>query len=220
MGTANTISQRIKMARLQLGYSRKAFSLQCNIPTPTLQAWESARYPITTKGLTRYINALLSAGLKCSHSWLLHGTPPAPRLLINKINPANESTIEKTQQIENQLLTQSKLLQEINFFESLYKDIVVTLIKNDTMLPFYKSGDYVGGRKLNDLPPSHQSEHAYIIKLTTGEILVRFVIKGDKKNTYHLFISNIHMPINKPWLYNQSIDYLAPILWHRKYPFY
>ena len=87
------------------------------------------------------------------------------------------------------------------------------------MLPLYHIGDYVGGHKLKILPHNHKNQQAYIIKLTTGATLIRFIRHGLQKNTYDLFVSNTDSSIEKPFLYNQSIKFFAPIIWHRRYLF-
>lgn len=209
------VSKRIKMARLQLGLTRKQFSSCSNIPPPTLQAWETGRYSMTEKGLSRYIRALKLAGLNCSPSWLLYGKLPAPYLLQNQPNENNNETT-----LTKQMNAQENVFKEIHFFETLYDNSIVMLVQDETMQPFFNVGDYVGGLKTKQLPANYTSNTPCIVKLINNDILIRYVQYTNKKNSYNLFISNIHFPIIAPVLYAQTVEYFAAVTWHRRYPFY
>ena len=149
MGSINPISKRIKMARLQLGYSRKEFATNYGIPSATLQAWETARYPITTKGLQRYINALSTAGLTCTQPWILYGTPPAPNLILEKARDIVIDTFSES--VENvqdgmdiaicSLNTKTKELQYAGANNPLW-----IIRKNSDVIEEYKANKYHIGK--------------------------------------------------------------------------
>lgn len=197
-----TIGERLKSVRMQLGFSRREFADKCGFSAATLQAWEDGRYPVPQKSMVKYVKTLLDCGLVTSPEWFMRGEglPPRP---INKLSL--DSLAEK-----------DAILREINFFETENKNPIITVISDESMLPFFAIGDYVGGK----LVPVDYAERYIntfcIIELLTGETLVRKLRPGSETGKFNLISTNLDTCTPSAFLLNCQIVQLAQVIWHRK----
>lgn len=196
---------------MQLGFSRRQFAEQFEFSSATLQAWEDGKYPVPHKSILRYVNALLGAGLVTSLEWFTQGTglPPRPKEILCR-DPVTNDTIRCS------LPEKEAIHREISFFEKLNHNSIVVAIPDDTMLPFFQAGDYVGGNVL----PGEQAKKCIgsfcIVTTSTGETLVRKIKYGSKEGSYHLVSTNLDSNIDSAQVLNCSIEKIAQVVWHRK----
>lgn len=211
MRLENKLAKRIKLAQSMTGYTtRKAFSSKFDISPSTLEAWERGKNPLTLKGAQRIINALRSVGVYCSEEWLMEGKGFSPRPLKElseelNINSDSLSMLEKNLNIAKELST----------FTTLNEGAMVTLVRDDAMLPFYENGDYVGGIKLKGAAIQKALNKRCIIELPNEKVTVRELREGADIFHYNLSTTNLKtkkMPMTQ---YNVEITSAAPIIWHR-----
>jgi len=208
------IAERLKAARSLAGYgNRKDFCSQFDIPYDTLDAWERGKNPLTLKGAKRIVDALKSVGICCSEDWLMHGKGFFPRPLkevIPHISIDSSNTLNLFEQYLN-------LAAEISTFITLNEDSIITIIKDETMLPFYEKGNYVGGLKLQRKDLRKAINKRCIIEFLDGQITVGQLLKLNA-SSYKVRALNknvdIEHVIEKPSL---EIASVAPVLWHRTF---
>lgn len=187
---------------MQLGFSRREFAGKCGFSAATLQAWEDGRYPVPKRSIVKYVQTLFDCGLITSPEWFLSGDglPPRP------ISAYSHSSIAE----------KDAILREINFFESENKNPIITVISDDSMLPFFAIGDYVGGKLVSADYAERLIGTFCIIKLVTGETLVRKLRPGSEEGRFNLISTNLETNIPSSFLLNCEIHQLAQVIWHRK----
>ncbi|MDP1604284.1 MAG: helix-turn-helix domain-containing protein [Legionella sp.] len=196
------IGARIKSARMQLGYSRKKFAEKYHFSSATLQAWEDGKYTVPLKGILKYIHALDEAGLVSSVDWFIHGVgvSPRPKVLIKQVAP----------------IVQPLNIEENSFFEQSNQNSILVSITDDTMIPFFKPGDFVGGYFIPiDRVDEYIGSYCIVI-IATGEILVRKLKYGSKAGFFTLVSTNLDSVVDTAFLTNCDIQKIAPVTWHRK----
>lgn len=193
---------------MQLGYSRKKFAEEFHFSSATLQAWEDGKYTVPLKGILKYVHALAEAGLVSSADWFLHGVGISPR---PKTQFAEQSTENNQPDSGKQFIN-----EEINCFEQPNQDSIIVSITDDTMLPFFKPGDFVGGHFLSKERIEQHIGSFCIVIIATGEILVRKLKYGSKEGYFTLVSTNLDSDINTAFLTNCDLQKIAPISWHRK----
>lgn len=214
VNTRKKISQRIKAARSIAGYSeRKTFCNKFSFPLATLEAWERGKNPLTQKGAKRLVDILREVGIYCSEEWLREGKgiSPCPFKEISeeiKVNP-----FEPVIALEKNL----KVAREVSTFITLNEGAVVTIVKDDAMLPFYEEGDYVGGIKYRGASLEEAINKKCIVELSNGKMLVRQLYRGTDHETYS--IGAINLNTKKALLTEHMVKIIsaAPILWHRSF---
>ena len=212
--TAHSRARRLKMIRLLGGFTQKEFSDKFKININTLQAWESEKTTLTSKGAVKVVDALDNTDLICTVEWLLEGaggSVTTKTLLIN----SNDETLNAPPPLENNWNTENNLQQEITTFKQLSADCFVTLIADDSMEPFYKVGDYVGGIFVDKRHYDKYINENCIIVYNKNNY-IRKLYKNHKTGNYSISSTNPKTCIADPVLFNIKIDKLAPIIWHRK----
>ncbi|MFT4060382.1 MAG: helix-turn-helix transcriptional regulator [Legionella sp.] len=196
------VGERLKSVRMQLGFSRREFADKCGFSAATLQAWEDGRYPVPQKSMVKYVKTLFDCGLITSPEWFIkgEGLPPRP---VNKLSL--DSIAEK-----------DAILREINFFETENKNPIITVITDDSMLPFFSIGDYVGGKLISGDYAERYIDTFCIIHLASGETLVRKLRPGSEEGHFNLISTNLDTNAPSAFLLNCEIVQLAQVIWHRK----
>jgi hypothetical protein len=209
-------AERLKAARSFAGYgNRKDFCSQFNIPYDTLDAWERGKNPLTLKGAKRIVDVLKSAGVYCSEEWLMEGQGISPR-------PLEEVNSSITINFSDSLTLFEKninLATEISTFTTLNKNSIVTIVKDEAMLPFYKKGDYVGGVRLKGDDLSKAINKRCIVEFLDGQITVRHLQKANTPFFYKVCALNKN--VDEKLASEESfleVASAAPILWHRTFP--
>lgn len=208
-----TTGDRIKSARMQLGYSRSAFENEFGISAATLQAWECNKYEITPKGIDRLVKALYKAGLATTTEWFMQGAGIPPRFIDNSSNILLQ---QKNTEFDPELTEDEIILKEVTFFEKTNPNPMIVVISDDTMEPFFSIGDYVGGNLIPGKFARRYVGSLCIVELKNKEIYIRMVKFGTKPNLYNLVCVNLHSSSEDCFLMDKEIISLAQIVWHRK----
>jgi transcriptional regulator with XRE-family HTH domain len=212
MNDRKEVAERLKVARSLAGYgNRKNFCAQFDISYDTLDAWERGKNPLTSKGAKRIVEILKSAEIYCSEDWLMTGEGLSPRPLKEIIPEGLKGSSASLTLFEKNLT----LVMEISTFTTLNKDSIITLIKDDTMLPFYEKGDHVGGTRIRGDDFKKAILRRCIVEFVGGEIAVGQLKKTS--SSYEVY------PVNKeasatPLVESSiKISSVAPIVWHRTF---
>lgn len=196
------VGERLKSVRMQLGFSRREFADKCGFSAATLQAWEDGRYPIPKKSMVKYVKTLFDCGLITSPEWFMRGEGLSPR-------PINKLSISS-------IAEKDTILREINFFETENKNPIITMMLDNSMWPFFGEGDYVGGKLVSVDYAEKYIGTFCIVKLVTGETLVRKLRPGAEEGRFNLISTNLDTNASHAFLLNCEIQELAQVIWHRK----
>lgn len=200
------VGDRIRSARMQLGYSRKKFAEKYNFSSATLQAWEDGRYMVPLKGIVKYVRALGEAGLVSSADWFLHGVGVSPRPKDNLAHLSHSNGVSHP----------SANNEDTSFFENSSQNSILVSITDDTMVPFFDPGDFVGGYFITKDNVNQYIGSFCIAIIATGEILVRKLKYGSKAGCFTLVSTNLDSDVDTAFLTNCDLQKIAPITWHRK----
>jgi transcriptional regulator with XRE-family HTH domain len=210
--------ERLRRARILAGIStRREFEKKYQVSANTLQGWEQGKNPLSKKGAKRIIEALKLEGLLCSMEWLMDGKgmPPRPFEMLNSDASAARD-IESAITSVN-LNEETAIYQELQVFKSHNPNPIIITVSDDSMNPYYHTGDYIGGTRLTnaeDIAP--YLGRACIVELSDHTIVPRYLHEGSEEGTYTLSCTN-HQSRNSPLtVFNTTILSAAPILWHRR----
>lgn len=209
------IADRLKVARSIAGYSnRKDFCSHFDIPYDTLDAWERGKNPLTLKGAKRIINILKSVGIYCSEDWLIKGEGLSPRPL-KEITPDIEINLSNSLNLFEKNIN---LVTEISTFTTLNKDSIITIIRDESMLPFYEKGDYVGGVRLRGDDIVHALNKRCIVEFLDEQLTVGQLQQSDD-SYFHIvdFLKKKRYKNSEKERVASEIVSVAPILWHRTF---
>lgn len=203
-------SERVKTARLLTALSRKDFCDKHKININTLQSLELGRLSLSNKNAILISNALANEGFICSKEWLLSG---------KGFFPTKERDLNLNVHIKNLNINDNDeiaLLREINFFKKNNKDHIVTVITDDGMSPLYQTGDFIGGRKINNKNLKNFINQPAIIEIKNKIFTVRHISFNEEKQIYMLSCINPKAKVKSPIIYLKNIKSLSSIIWIRK----
>lgn len=215
MDSREKIAERLKVARSIAGYgNRKDFCSHFDIPYDTLDAWERGKNPLTLKGAKRIVDVLNSVGIYCSGDWLMKGEGLSPR-------PLKEILPDMGIDLSGSLSLFEKnigLATEVSTFTTLNKDSIITIIRDESMLPFYEKGDYVGGIRLRGHNIINAIGKRCIVEFVDECIIVGQLQQSKKSYSYEVESANKNIT-KKPKMEEHlaEIAAVAPILWHRTF---
>lgn len=217
--TLATPGERLRRARVLAGLTtRREFEKKHHISANTLQGWEQGKNPLSEKGAKRVIEAFTREGLMCSPEWLLHGTgmPPRPfEMLRIGVRPV---TIETPNDIENlNLKEEEAIYKETQLFKELYPNAIVISITDDSMMPYFKEGDYIGGVQVRNDQLHNFTNQLCILELENNLILPRLLQRGSRED--HLYTASCTNPstnVSPLNLIDIKVISAAPIIWHRR----
>lgn len=203
--------ERLKYIRdYMLRVSRSYITEKYHVPQVTLKAWELGTTKISITNLQKCIEIYRSEGLIISQDWVLYGKglEPVSVSVVNNYfsNPSDEEIASEDDEI--------LMLQDLNMFKQNRVNVLTMMVSSDEMRPFYKPGDYIGG-KMRDLALINDlANKDCIVILTSGaQIFRRLFI--NMAGQYNLTCLNPNENTAEPVLFNVEIQKIAPVVWHR-----
>ncbi len=195
----NAPNERLRFLRSLTNLTRKDIAEKYNLPTVTLNKWETGSLSLSDKGIIKCLNIYKCEGVIATEDWIKSGDGPLPYIM-------NSS---------NKLLHQGEYKNfenDINYYKNTYSNCVVFEINGDEMLPTYKSGDIVIGYiYTNDY--KYLNNKICIITLENNEQLLRKLLVVDN-NQYNLHCINPLTTAKESILFNVTILQIAPVIWH------
>lgn len=204
---------RVKRVRNLANLSRKEMCDCESLNVNTYKGWELARYGgLPREGAFKIVERVAREGVLCTVDWLLYGSGSGPQLQLGLSNTSGANI----QQTQEKVLNESQAIQnEIIYFSKQFENTVSLKLSDNSMKPFYQSGDYVAGIKIDPAEFINAVGENCIVGLKSGEVLCRNLRRGYE-NKYQLACLNLETDIDKPVLYDVELMFVAPILWHRK----
>ncbi len=208
----SSFAARLKYARERvLRLPRRHFEEKYSFSAATLKAWENGQIQPTRNSIDRCIEIYKREGLFLDEHWLLtgEGKPPRDSLQLMQLF-SNPTEIEDGEGLDEELC----ILKDVESFKRNNVNSVTLMVSNDDMHPYYKSGDYVGGKLKNGDKLSLFMNKDCIVYLKNGECFFRRVIAGER-GKINLSCLNPLCSSNDPVLYDVIIDKAAPVIFHR-----
>ncbi|MBN8828989.1 MAG: S24/S26 family peptidase [Sphingobacteriia bacterium] len=203
----NTIGDRITYLRdFFLNLNRQEFSKRFNISYRNLTKWESNNFNISDVSLKHLTSIFQANNIIVTEEWIKSGKGDIPKILKIGKPENSENSVKFNDSI--------KALYEAKEFESKYSDTIVTMVSSDAMMPFYQSGDYVGGVKYF-FPNIYDAVNKDCIIVTEDGLKVFRRLVLSKDNKFRLLALNINCQV-EPIIFEPQIKIAAPIIWHRK----
>lgn len=217
--TLTSPGDRLRRARVLAGLTtRREFEKKYHISANTLQGWEQGKNPLSEKGAKRVVEAFNHEGLLCTPEWLLYGTgmPPRPYEMLRV--GVNAPAIDLSSDIDQlNLREEESIYEETQIFKDQYPGSIVICITDDSMLPYYKEGDYIGGVQVINTDFPKFINQLCILELENNLILPRLLQKGSRDDDLYtascINPSSKASPLN---LIDVKIISAAPIIWHRR----
>lgn len=140
-GSAIARGKRLKRIRQLAGLTRDALAAQAGVSKATFSYWENASLSsLSDKGAEKVVKALAKQGISCSLEWLLLGIGHSPQIKGLRLDlPNSDFSAASTPMVNDDLRA------EIDLFQSLHADSIITTIKHAAMSPILAAGDVVGG---------------------------------------------------------------------------
>jgi HTH-type transcriptional regulator, cell division transcriptional repressor len=210
-------ARRLKFLRKMTGLSMKEFAQHCNLGLTTVNYWEQGYSSITERGIKKVTRAMREEGIECSTIWLLSGLGEQPKITdpskLSKINyPTIQPSLQIIQEEKTNRYLHGKIKEEIKVFETSYPDNLIYPINDESMLPLYRKGDIVAGKKLTGKNMELANGIDCIIELEKNKLALRRVRIGHSINTFDLYVMNPEASLEFPPLRNAKILSLAPII--------
>lgn len=198
---------RLKLCRTMLNKTLKELGAAHQVSTGSLSNWESGVSAITEKNVHKIISLLGEEGLICSKDWLLEGTGEPPYLYTS--SPPQKETTEDTFDLTAQFL----FFKEIETFKKNHPHMLLTLVRDDSMLPFLKTGDHVGGPVVKKADYKRLEGSLCIVEVNEGEFFIRqFFIKEQI-----LLLSSNTQTNNNFMLLDREPLRVAPVTFMRRF---
>lgn len=199
---------RLKHCRGMLKKTLKELGNAHQVSIGSLSSWESGSSPISEKNIHKIISMLAAEGLICSKEWLLEGRGEAPYLYSSHVKEG-----EKKPSFD--LTDQFLFFKEIESFKKAHPNLLITLVRDDSMQPFLKVGDYVGGHILSKNEYEKVQGDICIVETKEGEFLIRQFFIRDKNKI--LLISKSPDIENNFLLLEEEPLKIAPVTFMRRF---
>lgn len=206
----NTPGERLRYVRSLLRVSRAYLQEKYGIPEVTLKSWENGTTKLTKIGAERCVEIYRNEGFIVSEDWILDGIGLDPKATVTVSHYFSTPTSKSLPSEDDEIA----MVRDANLFKESHSNAVIMIVSNDDMRPFYKPGDYVGGKMRfgNDLFNAINKD--CIVHLKNGERFFRRLIKNSSGG-YNLTCLNPNEETSEPVLFNVDVDGAAPIIWHR-----
>ena len=204
-------ANRLRRLRNLANLSRKEICQNSGINLNTLIGWEVARHGgLTQPGAQKFLKRIMLEGVMCSEEWLLHGIGIEPHIVspINRFNPFTHPGAD---------IQIQQILSEIALFKKHHPNAVSIIIKDESMVPSFKKGDFICGCIVPLKDVKNYLGMPCILLTADGKQMLRNITIGEKEGTFCLLATNLVAVSQEP-LILQDINpiYIAPVIWHRK----
>ena len=199
---------RLKLCRSMLKKTLKELGSTYQVSIGSLSNWESGSSPISEKNVDKIISFLAAEGLICSKEWLLEGSGDSPYLYT----PLQSHEGKKEEPFD--LTTQFLFFKEIESFAKSHSEMLFSLVRDDSMLPFLTVGDYVGGPILSKGGYTREQGSICIVEIKKEEFLTRQMYLREDKI---LLLSNNTSAEHNFLLLEESPLKIAPVTFLRRF---
>ncbi|HVV69415.1 MAG TPA: hypothetical protein VHE99_10365 [Gammaproteobacteria bacterium] len=200
-------AKRVKRVRNMANLSRDEMCKDGEINLYTLIGWENGRFGgLTTSGAEKIVAKVKKEGVHCTVEWLMENQGPAP-----SVNPITFDDTAATDLSDEVVID-----YELAFFKAKNVNAVSLTVDDEGMLPQFREGDVVAGKKRTGQDIDVTIGHDCIVETENGEVLLRNVREGKFRHTYTLVCNNPTLKKKPSIVTDIKLIYSAPVIWHRK----
>jgi transcriptional regulator with XRE-family HTH domain len=205
--SVKAIGMRLRLARNMANLSRNQLAAKAEVAPNSVTSWEHGKNPgsMSQRNMKKIIDALQTSGVSISENWLKDGIGQVPQT-----SKANKITSVAKMSGASPFEMLSSINKEIELFTVLNNNSVIIQIKNNTMDPFFKIGDWVGGiwQESNTV----ENNQLCIIHLN-NKLQVRWVKKASQEGVFDISFHTIETDQPEPFqIKNVPLNTVAPII--------
>ncbi|MBP6103592.1 MAG: helix-turn-helix transcriptional regulator [Gammaproteobacteria bacterium] len=208
--TALERGKRIKLARHLANLTRKDMLENYDINPNTIHAWEKGINCLTERNAQKLSEAFQGRGLAITKEWLLYGDDP--RSALSTATNTDAQVIADVLSIRGDL----KIVEELDYFRQNNPHALSAMVTDEALLPFFYSGDYVGGIPLFAKELQHLIGEFCIISSESSDVLIRKIFQHKQGNIFTIGGINPFAKLEGPDYFDCAIQSAAPITrhWH------
>jgi len=219
-------AQRARLVRRMTGLTRVALAKKYGVSSANFQNWEGPRYGgLTEKAAMKLVAICSNEGIEISVEWLMYGSGAPPTIMppahyrnlqlkeTEKVYAVVPSTGQEINPHEKRSMELAKIAQELEVFKQNYEhDVLVTVVTDKVMEPYYKLGDYIAGKRHTNISAFLQSE--CIVEMADRKLVVRVLQPGNEEHKYNL--AGYNTVAQATVMRNVKILSVAPVMWIRR----
>lgn len=199
---------RLRILRNMTGLTINELSERYNIGTSTIKYWETAKQEgLSVKGAKKIIDSLVKEGIHCSFTWLMHGLGIGPQYIYSGFGEDKENLNLLQVALEDEQV----IYKEVDLFLKESYNAITLVVYDNSMEPFYRFGDTVGGIRLYGENIDLALGKNCIVETEKHNVLCRRLEQGNGKNKYTLASVNSRTTATPPNLFDIEIKSVAPV---------
>ena len=215
LSTPEARAERLRRIRNMANLSRQKMCNTDDLNVNTYKGWEIARFGgLPTDGAKKVLKRVFAEGVRCTLDWLLYGKGPGPYII--PINSQYETQLDNNIPTDELVTSKDIIYKEIMVFKSHYKNAIFVELQDDCMHPIYNRGDIVAGVKLHGSDIKKIIGENCIVKTSSGDLLVRTLMKPEDENYFNLTCLNSKSTYNNAITKNVELEFAASIVRHYK----
>jgi transcriptional regulator with XRE-family HTH domain len=204
MTTLQTPGDRLRDARDLTGLMRTAFCRKHGLNIHSMNAWETNLSKFSEKSAQKICDALLREGVDTSVSWIMDGLGEKP------VHTPTSRQLEYGSAQE-----ESEIWREMARFKHYYPDALTMTLTDDSCLPLYRPGDFLGG-VAGALTLESLVGQLCLMNLDNDCKVIRIIESVGGENTVTARCLNEHSQIIHQKSDTFKIQSAAPITWFRR----
>ncbi len=208
LSAAEERGKRLEMVISMSGLKVIEFAEMSKIGVSTLRNWINGRASgLSEKGARKVIGFVMQKrGINCQLPWLMNGVGPLPRFDQTQCSEVRELSADMSPEVRYKNLS-----QEVKAFLNCYPNSISTVLEDDSMEPFYKVGEHLGGILLTSDSFNEAIGKDCIVVTEEEGVLVRRLARGGEDGVYTLFCLNPDTHVFPPVVTGIKLKGVAPI---------
>jgi transcriptional regulator with XRE-family HTH domain len=187
------VGERLVNLRQAAGIGRDKLAEHCKISSPTLRSWEIGARTLQPATAAVLASAFQNYGLLCTADWILKE---------EGLNPLSEEALNSEE---------AYIAKEKYRFESFHANAKIIQVKDNSMSPWIKEGDFVGGIFSKPTEATNFVGEVCIVETSQFGIQVRLVERSKTDGLYNLLSFS-----GKENIQGVELNSVAPIIFLRR----
>lgn len=206
--------ERLQRLRNLARFTQTDMANLANVSLSGYKGWEMGRHGGLPEKRAIFLVPIFQAeGINCNFEWLMYGIGNPP-IKNQGYCPTDNNVYHQLS--ENIAKTEKEHIQnELNLFRNNYLHSLDLIIPDDAMAPQFLPNDIVAGIKLSNKNFPRAIGLNCIVQTMAGDVLLRQLQKGIKKDCYTLICTNLASS-QEIIMHEVELINVAPVLWHRR----
>lgn len=201
----SSLADRIRYIRSLLGVTLNEFEKKFGIKKTTTSKWEQGISPVSHRFAAQLVDILASQNILCTIEWIIYGNGSLPKHIANENNTSKLLAPVGT--------GFEGITRDLDYYVKNYKNFITLTITDESMLPLFAPGCYVGGCEIDLKDIGHYLDKPCIIITEDGKQRLRRI--GFQKGIYFIYGINFSASGYAFIEYDVRFKKVAPIIWMR-----